>query len=230
MTEAEAKAIEFKWADMSDEQKVAALGHATSRLLAVEAELATSERAFAQFDQWLGEQADFFKHNPQVNQTYLDCAGMLMKTLRGVRHVAPPSPPVAPEVDPHGETCACSACGGDGYYKAPRLGDEPCPECKGKGVGAAVAPEPAQEDEDTDEEGDLTGELVSATVGKPAPDPRLAHALANPPGPRHARYVDEVAGLPFETEREALASVRLDGETYCLPTEPPEASKPRKPR
>lgn len=27
----------------------------------------------------------------------------------------------------------CEACGGDGFYKGPRLGDEPCPECKGKG-------------------------------------------------------------------------------------------------
>jgi hypothetical protein len=25
------------------------------------------------------------------------------------------------------------ACGGDGYYKGPRLGDEPCPKCKGHG-------------------------------------------------------------------------------------------------
>jgi hypothetical protein len=41
--------------------------------------------------------------------------------------------------------------------------------------------------------------------GPHSSDPRLAHALANPPGPRHA------------VVREALASARLDGETYCLP-------------
>ena len=28
----------------------------------------------------------------------------------------------------------CHACGGDGYSKAPRLGDEPCANCKGFGV------------------------------------------------------------------------------------------------
>ncbi len=28
----------------------------------------------------------------------------------------------------------CTACGGDGYYKGPRLGDEPCPRCKGHGA------------------------------------------------------------------------------------------------
>jgi hypothetical protein len=27
----------------------------------------------------------------------------------------------------------CADCGGDGYYKGPRLGDEPCPRCKGDG-------------------------------------------------------------------------------------------------
>jgi hypothetical protein len=34
----------------------------------------------------------------------------------------------------------CADCGGDGYYKGPRLGDEPCPTCKGTG-------EPAQQPE-----------------------------------------------------------------------------------
>jgi DnaJ-class molecular chaperone len=28
----------------------------------------------------------------------------------------------------------CEACGGDGYFKGARLGDEPCHECKGEGV------------------------------------------------------------------------------------------------
>jgi hypothetical protein len=132
-----------------------------SRSLAAEAEVATYERAIAQFDEWLGGQAEFFKQNPQVNRTFLDCAARLMKTLRTVRHVAPPSPPVAPE--PAQETWSqpeldevereatamhaalgnavpaqenlepCSACGGDGYYKGPRLGDEPCPSCGGSG-------------------------------------------------------------------------------------------------
>jgi hypothetical protein len=38
----------------------------------------------------------------------------------------------------------CRACSGDGYYKGPRLGDEPCPECKGSGVqGAPQKPEGA---------------------------------------------------------------------------------------
>jgi len=50
------------------------------------AELATYERAIAQFDAWLGEQAEFFKLNPQVNRTFLDVAGKLMHTLRSVRH------------------------------------------------------------------------------------------------------------------------------------------------
>jgi len=27
----------------------------------------------------------------------------------------------------------CVDCGGDGYYKGPRLGDEPCPKCNGNG-------------------------------------------------------------------------------------------------
>ncbi len=27
----------------------------------------------------------------------------------------------------------CEPCGGNGYYKGPRLGDEPCPTCKGEG-------------------------------------------------------------------------------------------------
>ncbi len=27
----------------------------------------------------------------------------------------------------------CHGCQGDGYYKGPRLGDEPCPKCKGTG-------------------------------------------------------------------------------------------------
>ena len=31
------------------------------------------------------------------------------------------------------EETACAACGGDGYYKGPRLGDEPCPMCSGTG-------------------------------------------------------------------------------------------------
>lgn len=36
----------------------------------------------------------------------------------------------------------CAACGGDGYYKGPRLGDEPCPECRGEGrVGSMTASE-----------------------------------------------------------------------------------------
>lgn len=30
----------------------------------------------------------------------------------------------------------CESCGGDGYFKGPRLGDEPCPQCKG--VGYAI--------------------------------------------------------------------------------------------
>lgn len=31
------------------------------------------------------------------------------------------------------ETEPCIACGGDGYFKGPRLGDEPCPDCNGTG-------------------------------------------------------------------------------------------------
>jgi DnaJ-class molecular chaperone len=27
----------------------------------------------------------------------------------------------------------CEACGGDGYFKGARLGDEPCQECNGTG-------------------------------------------------------------------------------------------------
>lgn len=34
----------------------------------------------------------------------------------------------------------CAACGGDGYYKGPRLGDEPCPQCKGEGVLPSPVP------------------------------------------------------------------------------------------
>jgi hypothetical protein len=115
-----------------------------SRSLAAEAEVATYERAIAQFDEWLGGQAEFFKQNPQVNRTFLDCAARLMKTLRTVRHVAPPSPPVAPE---------------------------------------------------------------------PAPDPRLAHTLANPPGPRHARLVEPaqeaggMEGVSHADARDCLRSV-----------------------
>lgn len=70
-------------------------------------------------------------------------------------------------------------------------------------------------------------------------DPRLAHALANPPGPRHARLVDdavehfrELAEIDkqcaqidalvqaWPLAREALASARLDGETVPLVAEP----------
>ncbi len=29
---------------------------------------------------------------------------------------------------------SCPACGGDGYNKGPRLGDEPCPKCYGWGT------------------------------------------------------------------------------------------------
>jgi hypothetical protein len=47
----------------------------------------------------------------------------------------PPSPPAAVETKP----AACSVCGGDGYYKGPRLGDEPCPGCGGSGFGPAAA-------------------------------------------------------------------------------------------
>lgn len=32
----------------------------------------------------------------------------------------------------------CPDCGGDGFFKGPRLGDEPCPRCKGWGHGFAV--------------------------------------------------------------------------------------------
>ncbi len=59
------------------------------KLAAAEADLATYARAIAQFDAWLGEQAAFFKQNPQVNRTFLDVAAKLMHTLRTVRHVEP---------------------------------------------------------------------------------------------------------------------------------------------
>ncbi len=78
----------------------------------------------------------------------------------------PPPPPIetftfADPTVPHGPGCkchlcvtcdwseeqakgapTCEACGGDGYYKGPRLGDEPCPKCKGSGAkGAPQKPE-----------------------------------------------------------------------------------------
>lgn len=35
---------------------------------------------------------------------------------------------------------ACQECGGDGYYKGPRLGDEPCPKCAGTGAQPQPVP------------------------------------------------------------------------------------------
>lgn len=32
----------------------------------------------------------------------------------------------------------CDECGGDGYCKGPRLGDEPCAKCRGFGVCRVV--------------------------------------------------------------------------------------------
>jgi hypothetical protein len=56
---------------------------------------------------------------------------------------------------PTGETSEdCQDCGGDGYYKGPRLGDEPCPFCKGSGKAT----------EDGDECDPVNGQLVSARI------------------------------------------------------------------
>lgn len=60
-------------------------------------ELGTHERIVHEFGAWLGEQAEFFQHNPQVNRTFLDVAARLMEALREVR---PEAQRIVGPVDP----------------------------------------------------------------------------------------------------------------------------------
>ncbi len=61
----------------------------TEKLRVAEADLATYDRAIAQFDTWLGEQVDAHKLHPVCSKVYRDVAAKFQHTLRTVRAVEP---------------------------------------------------------------------------------------------------------------------------------------------
>jgi len=72
---------------------------------------------------------------PEQMREHIDMHPVVAKALEHVRAFRAGSSPVHAAAE--AEKPRCKDCGGDGYYKGPRLGDEPCPTCRGTG---GVAP------------------------------------------------------------------------------------------